>query len=43
MGYEIPAGLGVKLADPSREVYVIVGDGTYLMIPTEIVTALQER
>lgn len=43
MSYEIPAGIGVKLADPSREVYVIVGDGTYLLNPSEIVTALQER
>lgn len=42
MAYEIPAGIGVKLADPSREVYVWVGDGTYLMNPTEIVTAVQE-
>jgi 3D-(3,5/4)-trihydroxycyclohexane-1,2-dione acylhydrolase (decyclizing) len=42
MAYEIPAGIGVKMADPSREVYVWVGDGTYLMNPTEIVTALQE-
>jgi 3D-(3,5/4)-trihydroxycyclohexane-1,2-dione acylhydrolase (decyclizing) len=42
MAYEIPAGIGVKMADPSREVYVWVGDGTYLMNPTEIVTAIQE-
>ena len=42
MGYEIPASLGVKLADPQREVYVWVGDGTYLMNPTEILTAVQE-
>ena len=42
MGYEIPGGLGVKLADPSREVFVLIGDGTYLMMPTEIVTAIQE-
>lgn len=42
MGYEIPASLGVKLADPTREVYVWVGDGTYLMNPTEILTAVQE-
>ena len=42
MAYEIPAGIGVKMADPSREVYVWVGDGTYLMNPTEIVTAVQE-
>ena len=42
MGYEIPGGLGVRLADPSREVYVMVGDGSYLMMPSEIVTAVQE-
>lgn len=42
MGYEIPAAIGVKMADPSREVYAWVGDGTYLMNPTEIVTAIQE-
>ncbi len=42
MGYEIAGGLGVKMADPSREVYVMVGDGSYLMMSTEIVTALQE-
>jgi 3D-(3,5/4)-trihydroxycyclohexane-1,2-dione acylhydrolase (decyclizing) len=43
MGYEIPAALGAKLADPSREVYVFLGDGTYLMMPSEIVTAVQEH
>jgi 3D-(3,5/4)-trihydroxycyclohexane-1,2-dione acylhydrolase (decyclizing) len=43
MGYEIAAGLGVKMADPSREVYVMVGDGSYLIMPSEIVTSLQER
>lgn len=42
MGYEIPGGLGVKMADPSREVYVMIGDGSYLMLNTEIVTAIQE-
>ncbi len=42
MGYEIPAGLGVKLADPGREVVVFVGDGTYLMMNSEIVTAVAE-
>jgi 3D-(3,5/4)-trihydroxycyclohexane-1,2-dione acylhydrolase (decyclizing) len=42
MGYEIAGGLGVKIADPSREVYVLVGDGSYLMMSSEIVTALQE-
>ncbi len=42
MGYEIAGGLGVKLADPGREVYVLVGDGSYLMMAQEIVTAIQE-
>ena len=42
MGYEIPAGLGVKMADPSRNVYVMIGDGSYLMMNSEIVTAVQE-
>ena len=42
MGYEIAAGLGVKLADPSREVFVFVGDGSYLMMNSEIITAVQE-
>jgi 3D-(3,5/4)-trihydroxycyclohexane-1,2-dione acylhydrolase (decyclizing) len=43
MGYEIAGGLGVKLADPTREVYVLVGDGSYLMMAQEIVTSVQER
>jgi 3D-(3,5/4)-trihydroxycyclohexane-1,2-dione acylhydrolase (decyclizing) len=42
MGYEIPGGMGAKMADPAREVYVFIGDGTYLMMPTEIVTSLQQ-
>ena len=42
MGYEIAAGLGVKMADPTREVYVMVGDGSYLMMNAELVTAVQE-
>ena len=42
MGYEIAGGLGTKMADPDREVYVIVGDGSYLMMSHEIVTAVQE-
>jgi 3D-(3,5/4)-trihydroxycyclohexane-1,2-dione acylhydrolase (decyclizing) len=42
MGYEIPGAIGAKMADPSREVYVFLGDGTYLLMPTEIVTAVQE-
>ncbi len=42
MGYEIAGGLGVKMADPDREVYVMVGDGSYLMMSSEIVTSVQE-
>jgi 3D-(3,5/4)-trihydroxycyclohexane-1,2-dione acylhydrolase (decyclizing) len=42
MGYEIAGGLGVKMADPSRDVYVMVGDGSYLMMSSEIVTSIQE-
>lgn len=42
MGYEIPGGLGVKMAAPERDVYVMIGDGSYLMMPSEIVTAVQE-
>lgn len=43
MGYEIPGGIGVKLAHPDREVYVMVGDGSYLMMPGDLTTAVQER
>jgi 3D-(3,5/4)-trihydroxycyclohexane-1,2-dione acylhydrolase (decyclizing) len=42
MGYEIAGGLGVKMAAPTRDVYVMVGDASYLMMHTEIVTAVQE-
>jgi 3D-(3,5/4)-trihydroxycyclohexane-1,2-dione acylhydrolase (decyclizing) len=42
MGYEIAGGLGVKMAAPERNVYVLVGDGSYLMMAQEIVTAVQE-
>ena len=42
MGYEIAAGLGVKMAAHDREVYVLVGDGSYLMMAQEIVTSIQE-
>jgi 3D-(3,5/4)-trihydroxycyclohexane-1,2-dione acylhydrolase (decyclizing) len=42
MGYEIPGAMGAKLADPSREVFVFLGDGTYLMMPSEIATSVQE-
>lgn len=43
MGYEIAGALGVKLAAPEREVYALVGDGSYLMLNHELVTAVQER
>jgi 3D-(3,5/4)-trihydroxycyclohexane-1,2-dione acylhydrolase (decyclizing) len=43
MGYEIPGGMGVKLAAPDREVFVMVGDGSYLMLPGELVTAVAEQ
>lgn len=43
MGYEVAGGLGVKLAAPERDVYVMVGDGSYLMMASELVTAVQER
>ena len=42
MGYEIAGGLGAKMAAPEREVYVMVGDGSYLMMNSEIVTSIQE-
>jgi 3D-(3,5/4)-trihydroxycyclohexane-1,2-dione acylhydrolase (decyclizing) len=43
MGYEIPGAIGVRLADPTREVFAMVGDGGYLMMPSELMTAVQER
>src|SRR5258705_4257651 len=43
MGYEIAGALGVKLADPAREVYSLVGDGSYLMLSEAVVTSLQEH
>lgn len=43
MGYEIAAGLGIKMAAPERNVYVMVGDGSYLMMAQEITTAVQEK
>ena len=42
MGYEIAGGLGAKLAAPERDVYVIVGDASYLMLSSDLVTAVQE-
>jgi 3D-(3,5/4)-trihydroxycyclohexane-1,2-dione acylhydrolase (decyclizing) len=43
MGYEIPGAIGVKLAAPERQVFAFVGDGSYLMLPGELVTAVAER
>ena len=42
MGYEIAGGIGVKMASPDRDVFIMVGDGSYLMMATELVTAVQE-
>ena len=42
MGYEVAGGMGVKMAAPDREVFVMVGDGSWLMMSSEIVTANQE-
>ena len=42
MGYEIAGGLGVKIASPEREIYVMLGDGGYLMMNSEIITSIQE-
>jgi 3D-(3,5/4)-trihydroxycyclohexane-1,2-dione acylhydrolase (decyclizing) len=43
MGYEVAGGLGVRMAAPDREVFVMVGDGSWLMMSSEVVTSLQER
>ena len=43
MGYEIAGGMGAKMAAPDRNVFVMVGDGSYLMLAQELVTAVQER
>ncbi|QEH61844.1 3D-(3,5/4)-trihydroxycyclohexane-1,2-dione acylhydrolase [Spiroplasma chinense] len=43
MGYEIAAAIGVKMAEPNKEVYAFVGDGSFLMLHSEILTALQEN
>jgi 3D-(3,5/4)-trihydroxycyclohexane-1,2-dione acylhydrolase (decyclizing) len=43
MGYEVNAALGVKLAEPRREVYALVGDGSYMMLHSELATSIQER
>ena len=42
MGYEVAGGIGAKMASPDRDVFVMVGDGSYLMMATELVTAVQE-
>ncbi|MGB3351887.1 MAG: 3D-(3,5/4)-trihydroxycyclohexane-1,2-dione acylhydrolase (decyclizing) [Mycobacterium sp.] len=42
MGYEIPGGIGAKMADPSREVFVMAGDATFLMMNSDLATAVQE-
>ncbi|MBV1812014.1 3D-(3,5/4)-trihydroxycyclohexane-1,2-dione acylhydrolase (decyclizing) [Pseudomonas viridiflava] len=43
MGYEVNAALGVKLAQPQREVFALVGDGSYMMLHSELATSIQER
>lgn len=42
MGYEIAGGMGIKMAEPEREVYVMVGDGSYLMMNSDLITSIQE-
>jgi 3D-(3,5/4)-trihydroxycyclohexane-1,2-dione acylhydrolase (decyclizing) len=42
MGYEVAGGIGIRMASPDRDVFVMVGDGSYLMMATELVTAVQE-
>jgi 3D-(3,5/4)-trihydroxycyclohexane-1,2-dione acylhydrolase (decyclizing) len=43
MGYEVAGGIGAKMAEPDRDVFIMVGDGSYLMMATELVTAVQEK
>jgi len=43
MGYEIAGALGAKMAEPNKEVYAMVGDGSYLMLHSELVTSIQEK
>ncbi|WP_434611050.1 3D-(3,5/4)-trihydroxycyclohexane-1,2-dione acylhydrolase (decyclizing) [Pseudomonas sp. D2-30] len=43
MGYEVNAALGVKFAEPDKEVYALVGDGSYMMLHSELATSIQER
>ena len=42
MGYEISGALGVKMAEPDREVYAMVGDGSYLMLHSELITSFKK-
>jgi 3D-(3,5/4)-trihydroxycyclohexane-1,2-dione acylhydrolase (decyclizing) len=42
MGYEVAGGIGIRMASPDRDVFIMVGDGSYLMMATELVTAVQE-
>ncbi|MGV6988072.1 3D-(3,5/4)-trihydroxycyclohexane-1,2-dione acylhydrolase (decyclizing) [Testudinibacter sp. P80/BLE/0925] len=43
MGYEVNAALGVKIAEPEKEVYAFLGDGSYLMLHSELITSIQEH
>ena len=43
MGYEISGALGVKMAEPDKEVYAMVGDGSYMMLHSELITSIQEN
>lgn len=43
MGYEVNASLGVKMAEPDKEVYTMVGDGAYMMLHSELPTSIQEH
>ncbi|MBE6067487.1 MAG: 3D-(3,5/4)-trihydroxycyclohexane-1,2-dione acylhydrolase (decyclizing) [Clostridium lundense] len=43
MGYEVNASLGVKIAEPDKEVYTLLGDGSYMMLHSELITSIQER
>ncbi|MDN5977311.1 3D-(3,5/4)-trihydroxycyclohexane-1,2-dione acylhydrolase (decyclizing) [Acidipropionibacterium jensenii] len=43
MGYEIPAGLGMRIGDPSREIFTFIGDGSFLMYHQDVLTAIQEQ
>src|SRR5690625_1444149 len=43
MGYEVSGSLGVKMAEPDKEVYAMVGDGSYMMLHSELITSIQEN